>query len=169
VRHSALAAVDALTDIRHLTTHPTRPGWQEELGRPAVPSHSGDDEDVAARELDDADRHRPEDRASEKALAGTSDDDEIGIGGSRGLQDLVRWVAFPGDRAGVDGAGGARPRGDRVGFGEQPRGLPGSTSCSATMPSSCSFGSTVTTITWPRGSASRTSRATARRAESEPS
>jgi hypothetical protein len=47
VRHSALAAVDALSDIRHLTTHPIRPAWQEELGRPAVPKSSGDDEDVA--------------------------------------------------------------------------------------------------------------------------
>ena len=69
--------------------------------RPVVPSHSSDDEDVAARELDDADGHRPEDRASEKALAATSDDDEIGIGGSRRLQNFVRWVAFPGDRANV--------------------------------------------------------------------
>jgi hypothetical protein len=120
VRHSALAAVDALSDIRHLTTHPIRPAWQEELGRPAVPKSSGDDEDVAARELDDADGHRPEDRASEKALAGTSDDDEIGIGGSRGLQDFVRWVAFPGDRANVDGAGDARPRGDLVGTRVMP-------------------------------------------------
>ena len=93
------------------------------MGRPVVPSHSSDDEDVAARELDDEDGHRPEDRANEKALAGTSDDDEIGIGGSRRLQDFVRRVAFPGDRANLGGAGSARPRCDRVGFGQQLRGL----------------------------------------------
>jgi hypothetical protein len=32
VTQSALAAVDAHSDIRHPTAHPIRPAWQEELG-----------------------------------------------------------------------------------------------------------------------------------------
>jgi len=84
---------------------------------------SGDDEDVAVGELDDANGHSAEDRASEKVLAATSDDDEVGVGGSRSLQDFVRWVAFPSNRANVGSAAGARPRGDCAGVGEQVRGV----------------------------------------------
>jgi hypothetical protein len=32
VTQSPLAAVDALSDIRHPMAHPIRPAWQEELG-----------------------------------------------------------------------------------------------------------------------------------------
>lgn len=113
-------------------------------------ARSGDDEHVAWRDLDDPDGDRAEDCASQEVLAASSDDDEIGIGGPRALQEFLCRVSFLGEGTDICRA---CPREESPRVGEQLQGSsPGSRSGSAT-PSEGTFGATATTTTLPCGPA----------------